>query len=186
MVRPYLTLRPLFCRLLVVGQQRSVEVTDIFQYELSHVLPSIIDEFGCLRKGDKTALVKRIGGPINSAPTPDVVLVDAIQLLYYVVWPVAGTAGDLTSSFGVRLSRYPTSAQTLVLFDHYYEDEPTAKDHKRTRRAEAGSKDLHLTPNTPLPCRESILKNSKNKCLIDSILCGYSLQNNVQLVNKLD
>ena len=85
-----------------------MEVTDIFQYELSHVLPSTIDEFGCLRKGDKTALVKRIGVPINSAPAPDVVLVDASQLLYLVVWPVAGTAGDLTSSFGVILSRYPT------------------------------------------------------------------------------
>ena len=43
----------LFARLLVVGQQRGVEVTDIFQYELSHVPPSLIDEFGCLRKGVK-------------------------------------------------------------------------------------------------------------------------------------
>ena len=63
----------LFCRLLVVGQQRGVEVTDIFQYELSHVLPSLIDELGCLRKGAKTALVNRLGGPVNSAPAPDVV-----------------------------------------------------------------------------------------------------------------
>ena len=30
----------LFARLLVVGQQCGVEVTDIFQYELSHVPPS--------------------------------------------------------------------------------------------------------------------------------------------------
>ena len=52
----------LLCRLLVVGQQRGVEVTDIFQYELSRLLPSLIDAFGCLRKGDKTALVKRLGG----------------------------------------------------------------------------------------------------------------------------
>ena len=29
-------------------------------------------------------------------------------LLYHVVWPVVGTAGDLTSSFGVRLSCCPT------------------------------------------------------------------------------
>ena len=85
-----------------------MEVTDIFQYELSHVLPSLIDEFGCLRKRDKAALVKRLGGPVNSAPAPDVVLVDASQLLYHAVWPVAGKAGDLTSSFGVRLSRYHT------------------------------------------------------------------------------
>ena len=88
----------LLCRLLVAGQQRGVDVIDIFQHELNNALPSLIDEFGCLRKGDKTALVKRLGGPVNSAPAPDVVLVDASQLLYHVVWPVAGTAGDLTSS----------------------------------------------------------------------------------------
>ena len=29
----------LFARLLVIGQQRGVEETDIFQYELSHVPP---------------------------------------------------------------------------------------------------------------------------------------------------
>ena len=72
----------LYARLLVVGQQRGMEVTDIFQYELSPVPSSLIDEFGCLRKADKTVLVKCLGVPVNSAPAPDVVLVDAIQLLY--------------------------------------------------------------------------------------------------------
>ena len=39
-------------RPVVAGQQRGVEVTDIFQYayELSPVPSSLIDEFGCLRK----------------------------------------------------------------------------------------------------------------------------------------
>ena len=54
------------------------------------------------------------------------------------------------------------------------------------RRAGAGSKDFHLTPNTPLPCREAMLKHSENKSLLASILCGSPIQNNVQLVNKLD
>ena len=101
----------LFARLLVVGQQRGVEVTDIFQYELSPVPPSLIDEFWCLRYGNKTVLVKCLGVPVNSTPVPDVVLVDGSQLLYHVVWPVAGTAGDLALGFGVRLSRYPLEAQ---------------------------------------------------------------------------
>ena len=70
----------LFARLLVVGQQRGVEVTDIFQFELGPVPPSLIDEFGCLRKGDKTVLIKCLGVPVNSAPAPGVVLVDASQL----------------------------------------------------------------------------------------------------------
>ena len=89
-------------------------------------------------------------------------------------------------SFGVRLSSYRPEATKLVLFDRYYEDEPTAKVHEWMRRAGTGSQHFHLTPNTPLPCREAILKNSKNKSLLASILSGYPLQNNVQLVNKLD
>ena len=103
----------LFVRLLVVGQQRGVEVTNISQDDLSPVHPSLIDEFGCLRNGDKTVLVMCRGVPVNNAPAPDVVLVDACQLLYHVVWP--GTAGDLPLSFGVRLSRYPPEAPKLVL-----------------------------------------------------------------------
>ena len=136
--KPIFDIETLFTRLLVVGQQRGVEVIDIFQYELSPVPPSLIDEFGCLRKADKTVLVKCLGVPVNSAPAPDVVLVDASQLLYHVVWPVSGTAGHLASSFVVRLSRYPPEAPKLVLFDRYYDDEPTAKDHERMDEASRG------------------------------------------------
>ena len=89
-----------------------MEVTDIFQYELSHVPPFLIDEFRCLRKGVKTVLVKCLGVPVNSAPALDVVLVDDSQLLYHVVWPITGTAGNLASSFGVRLSSYRPEAKT--------------------------------------------------------------------------
>ena len=59
----------LFARLLIVSQQRGVDVTDIFQYERSPVPPSLIDEFGCLRKGYETALVKCLGVAVNSAPS---------------------------------------------------------------------------------------------------------------------
>ena len=87
----------IFVRLLVVGQQRGVDVTDIFHNELRHVPPSVIDEFRCLSRGDKTVLVKCLGVPVNvpvnSAPAPDLVLIDASQLLCHVVWHV-----------GVRLS----------------------------------------------------------------------------------
>ena len=55
--KPSFDIETLFARLLVVGQQSGVEVTDIFQYELSPVPPSLIDEFGCLRKADTTVLV---------------------------------------------------------------------------------------------------------------------------------
>ena len=174
----------LFSRLLIVGQQRSIDIADVFQFELSPVPPALIDEYGCLRKGDKAVLVKSISVSIITPSVPDVVLVDGGQLLYHVVWPVSGTTGDLAASFGIRLAHYPPVSKKIVLFDRYDQEAPSAKDHERTRRGRA--KEVRLTPNTPLPCREAILHNSKNKNLLNSILCSYPLPHNIQLVNKLE
>ena len=70
------------------------------------------------------------------------------------------------------------------MFDRYDQEAPSAKDQERLRRGRA--KEVRLTPNTPLPCREAILHNSKNKNLFNSILCSYPLPHNIPLVNKLD
>ena len=97
----------LFSRLLVVGQQRSIDIAVVFQFELSPVPPALIDEYGCLRKGDKAVLVKSLSVSIMTPCAPNVVLVDAGQLLYHVVWPVSGTTRDLAASSGTRLAHYP-------------------------------------------------------------------------------
>ena len=174
----------LFSQLLVVGRQRSVDIADVFQFELSPVPPALIDEYGCLRKGDKAVLVKSLSVSVTTPYAPDVVLVDAGQLLYHVIWPVSETTGDLAASFGTRLAQYPPVSKKIILFDIYGQEAPSAKDHERTRRGRAN--EVRLTPNTPLQCREVILHNSKNKDLLNKILCSYPLPHNIQLVDMLD
>ena len=49
----------LFAWLLVVGQQRGIDLKDVFDHELSPVPPSLIDEYGCLRKGDKHCYIRK-------------------------------------------------------------------------------------------------------------------------------
>ena len=142
----------LFSRLLVVGHQRNMDVADVLQFELSPVPPALIDEYGCLRKGGKSVLVKCLGVSATTPPAPDMVLVDARQLLYHVVWPVAGTTGDLASSFGARLANYPPGSKKLVLFDRYDQEAPSAKDHERTRRGIAEA--VRLTQNTLLRAKK--------------------------------
>ena len=134
-----------------MGQQRSVDISDIFQFELSPVPTALIDEYGCLRKGNKAVLVKSLGVTVKTLPAPDVVLVDAGQLLYHVVWPVAGTTGDLAASISTRLARYPTDSEKIVLFDRYDQETPGAKEYEQMRRGI--TKEIRLTPNTPFPCR---------------------------------
>ncbi|XP_068225089.1 uncharacterized protein [Palaemon carinicauda] len=51
----------IFLRLLMVGQQRQLQLESIFQYELCAVPSSLIDEYGCLRKGNKAVLARRLG-----------------------------------------------------------------------------------------------------------------------------
>ena len=167
-----------------MGQQRSIGIADVFQFELSPVLPALIDEYGCLRKGDKAMLVKSLSVSVTTPCAPNVVLVDAGQLLYHIVWPVSGNIGDLAASFGTRLAHYPPVSKKIILFDRYDQDAPSAKEHERTRRGRA--KEVRLTTNTVLPCREVILHNSKNKNLLNNILCSYPLPHNIQLVNMLD
>ena len=139
----------LFSRLLVVGQQRNIDIADVFQFELSPVPPGLIDEYGCLRKGDKAVLVKFISVSVMTPSVPHVMLVDGGQLLYHIVWPVLGTTGDVAASFGIRLTHYPHVSNKIVLFDRYDQEAPSAKDHERTRSGRA--KEVRLTPNTPLP-----------------------------------
>ena len=115
---------------------------------------------------------------------PNVVLVDAGQLLYHVVWPVSGATGDLAASFGTRLAHYPPLSKKIIMFDRYDQNATSAKDHERMRRGRA--KEVRLTPNTLLPCREVIFHNSKNEKLLNNILCSYPLPHNIQLVNMLD
>ena len=167
-----------------MGQQGSIDIAYVFQFELSPFPPALIDEYGCLRKGDKAVLVKSLSVSVMTPCAPNVVLVDAGQLLYHVFWPVSGTTGDLAARFSTRLAHYPPVSKKIILFDRYDQDAPSAKDHERTRRGRA--KEVRLTPNTLLPCREVILHNSKNKNMLNNILCSYPLPHNIQLVNMLD
>ena len=73
-----------------------MELMPIFGYELHvcAVLPSLVDEYGCLRKGNKAPLVERLGVELQ---LPDVVIVDAQQFMYHVIWPCGGTVESLNA-----------------------------------------------------------------------------------------
>ena len=64
----------LFSRLLVVGQQCSIDIADVFQFELSPVPPALSDVYSCLRKGDKAVLVKSLSVSVMTPCAPNVVL----------------------------------------------------------------------------------------------------------------
>ena len=101
--RPTIDLENIFLRLLMIGQWRQMEIEPLFAYELCPVPPSLIDEQGCLRKGNKSGLVKRLGVLETSQEAPEIVIVDGQQLLYRIVWPHGGSPSDLIASMQARL-----------------------------------------------------------------------------------
>ena len=104
----------------------------LFDYELFAVPVSLIDEQGCLRKGNKSALVKRLGVIECTLATADIVIVDVQQLLGRIVWPHDGSPSDVIESICRRLSRYPHEAEKIIVFDKY--QDVSAKDHGRMQR----------------------------------------------------
>ena len=46
---------------MMICQRRQLKLGPLFDYELTAVPASLIDEQGCPRKGNKSALVKRLG-----------------------------------------------------------------------------------------------------------------------------
>ena len=85
----------IFLHLLVVGQQHEMEILPIFGYVLCAAPPSLMDDCGCLQRGNKAIPVHKLGVKHRKPPRPDVVIVDAQQLLYHVVWPCGGSVGIL-------------------------------------------------------------------------------------------
>ena len=88
--RPVVDLETIVLRLLMIGQQRKIELGPLFAYELCAVPPALIDGQGCLRKGNKSSLVKRLG-VVDISPKPaDTLIADVSQLFYHMIWPHGG------------------------------------------------------------------------------------------------
>ena len=65
--------------------------------------PALIDGQGCLRKGTKSSLVKRVGVVDISPKSADTIIVDVSQLFYHITWPHGGSPSDLVASIEERL-----------------------------------------------------------------------------------
>ena len=176
-VRPVIDLENMFLRLLMIGQQRQIDLGHLFTYELCSVPSSLLDEHSCLRKANKSGLVKHLGVLEVSPTAPDTIVVDVSQLFYHTVWPHGGNLSGLIASIKGQINRYPDVAEKIIVFDKY--KDISAKDHERLRRAGEVVIDYELSITSPLPKRDAILKSKSNKRRLASVLCTFSLGDTV-------
>ena len=142
-----------------------------------------MDEYGSLRKGNKAPLVERLGVKHAQPQLPDVVIVDAQQLMYHVIWPCGATVEFLAESLNARLAMCGP-AEKILVFDRY--DDVSAKDPERQRRAGVGSTTFKLERHSPLPTRDAVMKNKHNKRNLSSLLITCNLGPQVSVENRDD
>ena len=187
--KPIYAMESLFARLLNIGERRNIEMIDMFEFEMSPVPPSIIDEYGCLKTGEKSVLVKHLGAVLSNPPVPDVVFVDGGQLLYHLVWPVSGTVKDIATSAITRMTFAYTLfgvKQVCVVFDNY-KNHQTAKDHTRLQRTGGETREYQLTMNTTLPCRKMLMKSTATKARLIDLLCSNDFSSkDISLIKPKD
>ena len=87
----------IFLRIMMVGQQRQLQLGPIFSYQLCAVPLSLVDEFRCLWRGDTAALMNRLGINLSRPCSPDRVNVDKLQLLYHVTLTCGGDPSVLVT-----------------------------------------------------------------------------------------
>jgi hypothetical protein len=138
--------------------------------------PSIINDYGLLRKGSRAPLANKLCVKPIRPPPPDVTIIDVSQLLYHIVWPFKGTGSAIVESIKIKLSNIP--GEKVLVFDKYHDI--SAKDHERMRRGGLGSISYDLTVNTLLPNRDSILKNKHNELQLSKVLSNFDLKDSLQ------
>ena len=65
---------------------------------------SLFDEYGDMRKGNKSSLVSHLAVLKHSTIQPEVEIIDGNAMLYHVSWPKNATVEQLAASFSKSLS----------------------------------------------------------------------------------
>ena len=132
---------------------------------------SLVDELGCLRRGNKAALINQVGIELSRPRSPDIAIADEQQLLYHFTWHCGGDPSILVASMKARLASLP--GECVVVFDRY--DNVSPEDHERMGCAGVGSTNYNIAINSLLPSRDAILKNKHNKRQLSRVLSTFDM-----------
>ena len=84
-------LETLYSRLLILSQQRSIDLNHVFSYELSPLPFSLFDKYGDMKKGVKASLMTKLAVYTTAATPSNVEVIDGNATLYHVNWPKVAT-----------------------------------------------------------------------------------------------
>ena len=132
--------------------QRSSDVKDYFQYELTAVPTSLIKD-NYMRKTNKSQLAREISKGVESELTPQchVHVIDGGYLLRIVKWTDRGTYGEICQQYLSYIDRH-YGKSSVIVFDGYCSG-PSIKSHEHKRRAHSMAPDIVVDAAKNLPHR---------------------------------
>ena len=158
----------LYARLLVISQNRDIQLSEVFKHELTPVPSALFDEYGDMRKGSKAVLTQKVA-VFSSTPLGqvDLEVIDGNEAIYHTSWQRNTIRKSFVDTF---IKSYDRPHDTYIVFDRY--DKHSIKSHERLRRAKGViSQDYVLNTNTMLPAKEVIMKSDNNKAALIQHLC---------------
>ena len=126
---------------------------------------------------------KGLGVPLNQSSQPSILLLDAIQLLYHIVWPAAGT-GIVHSVADVvkeRIRQMSREIGKFVIFNIY--EDRSAKEHEGWWTG-VGCTEFKIELNTNIMGREAIMKNTVDKPNLCQFLCTFDYGPDINMVGR--
>ena len=115
--------------------------------------------------------MNRLGIMLSRPRSPDMVIVGGQQLLNHVTWPCGGDPPVLVASMNARLASLP--GECVLVFDR--NDNVSPKDHERMRRAGVVSTNYSIPINSPLPNRDTFLKNKHKTLQLSRVFSTFDM-----------
>lgn len=121
---------------MVCSVRSCEQLAEIFHYELCTYPPSLFDEAGLMRKGNKSSIVKVLAPKANEISNEkskgECIIVDGGHLLHRVVWQRPATFRTICEQY----TRYVLThfGKCTVIFDGY-EQQLSTKDEEHIRRS---------------------------------------------------
>ena len=164
--------------------QRELNFQEVLATELTAYPPSMFNADGQMRiAAGKSTLKKNIQVDVSQRLTlnPTAIVVDVSAVIWTIEWPAHGTVATFISGFKTWLSLQLSGADVYLCFDRYHDY--STKSSTRSARA-TNSRVHHLTLTTPLPARDTVLKNYTNKARLNALICEQVLSDNEFLCNS--
>ena len=166
----------IFSRVMCLISAEAIDIHQVWEYELSPVVPSLFKEYGEGRyPKNKSDLKNALKHEISKccAETPSLTVIDGCALLWVTHWPSGGTVSDFASLFLKKVLVYLQISDVALIFDRYYD----YSTKSCTRQARLGSITARhtLALSSPLPPQNTVLNSTRNKVQLIEILTEYLL-----------